>query len=377
MVKIGRARTAHLVLLCAVLTAGSVVFAVSAADAGPLEGVTAPVKEAVAPVAEVTETVTAPVKELTEPVAHPVEEATETVTQPVHEVTETVGPPVHEVTETVTQPVRETTETVAQPVKETVKPVAKQATETVGSSPATAPVKAAAGGAGQTATNTAGAAAGGPAKNAGTAAHEATGTATHTAQGAANSVIDAAPSTPAAGRDATTGTYAGAPAGRVTGQESGGPGAAAVDLGPGKDTFEVPSVDGSVRAPLGKVTAYVWPAIALTDPALAALLEGRGGRNLLIALYKMAGVPGTGQIHVAGAAASSAGAGTGPSSNRSLFSQIPSAIGEAFTADVPLPAMVFLLVVALGVIALAAAMMWDLGVVGDFFARRRRRRSWR
>jgi hypothetical protein len=328
MTSIGRARATRLVLLLsAVIMAGSVAFATSVAYGGPVEGVTGPVNESVAPI-------------------------TETVAPPVHEVTETVAPPVKEVTETVAKPVKE--------AAEAAKPPLKQAAETVATSPATAPVKAAAGTAVHTATTTTDSSSGGAGKDAGTVAHEATGTVTHIPAGTA-----LAPGATTTGTDAGAASEVVAPHG-----SGGGKPAAAVDAGPGTDIFVVPSVDGSVRAPLGRLRAYVWPAVALTRAMLA-----RGG---LLARWEQAAVrlalsPSSGE--------SASGSDGGPvrevahasggqvesSSGRSLFSKIPSALAGSFETRVPLPLMLYLLMV-FAVVGVVAFMLWD----GKVFDRRRR-----
>jgi hypothetical protein len=362
MVKTGRARSARLVLLLsAALTAASVAFAAPVADAGPLEGLTGPVKE-------VTETVTAPVTEVTKTLTPPVQEATETVTQPVHEVTET-APPVHGATEKVTQPVKE--------AAEVVKPAAKQVTETVTSSPVTAPVKAAAGTAVHTVTNTTGSSSGGAGKDAGTVLHEATGTANHTAARVTHAAEESVGSATRAASSsasavAASGTYRGSASGLVTAQASGrsGTSSAAADAGPGEDTFDVPTVDGSVRAPLGRLMAYVWPAIALTQPALAGMLEDLGQIPALRLALETLAAAGSGQGPVV-AGVHASGGQLDPSSGRSLFSKIPSAVRNLFTPTVPLPMMVGLLAAAVGVLAVFLAFAKELG----FFDRYRYRRD--
>ena len=51
------------------------------------------------------------------------------------------------------------------------------------------------------------------------------------------------------------------------------------------DKFAAPSPDGSIRAPLPKWMAYVWSAIALAWPELAAFIDrwDRDGARLLLA----------------------------------------------------------------------------------------------
>jgi hypothetical protein len=336
MLKAGRAHAVPLVLLlCVLMGSGSVAaFSAPGASAGPLEGVTGPINEAIgAPVEEVTATVTTPVTEVAETVAPPVREITETVTQPVHGVTETVTPPVHEVTETVARPARKATEAVNAPVQQVTEKVAqpvKDAAEEV--TPAVHGV-----------TKTTGSPSGGAAKSAGTVGRGATGTTTHTVHG------DAA-------------SDRGVPADAVTPHESPGSTAAstAPDLGPGNDTFAVPSRDGSVRAPLQKWLAYVWPAIALAAPGLADFLAHWELQSPSLALG--AGIDGTrsaGGFGVAGVHASSGRPEAAHSS--SPFSKIPSALGHAFMSPhVPESALAYLFFVALAVIAVGVAVRREI-----------------
>jgi hypothetical protein len=354
MVKTGRARSALLtLLLCALLTAGSVFFAAAVADAGPLEEVTGPTQGAVgAPPAvnEVTETTAPPVQELTETVAPPVKEATETVTRPVNEVTETGKPPV------------------------------KEATETITSSPRTVPVKPAASATAHAVTTTTGSSSGGPTKSAGIVVHEGTGTATRAADETVGAVTRATRTAPSSAGAEATGADAGTARDAVPPHESAGSASTAaapddgvVRFGPRDDTFEAPSVDGSIRVPLDKLMSYVWPAVALTQPTVAKFLERWEEGALRLAFETPSGRDdgALGDPVVAGVHASHDGRVEAPSPSHSLFSKIPSAIGSAFSHNAPLPMVVFILVVGLGVTSLFAAVGWDIGL----FARRRRR--WR
>jgi hypothetical protein len=334
MVKSVSARTARLVLILCTLLASGWVAAIAApgASAGPLEVVTGPVNEAVGlPLTEGTETATAPEKELTETVTGPVEEVGETVTQPVQEVTGTVIPPVRQVTETVARPANGVVEHVPQPVKgapDAVKQAVKQLDETVAAPRTTAQVAGATAPAVHTATGTIGSSSRSAAKNAGTSVRDVT--ATHTAG------------------DTVGG--AGHPIGRGPSPSSSVP-----DLGPGEDTFEVSSRDGSVRAPLRRWLAYVWPAIALTDPALADFLGGWKSQGLNVA-------PGTsGGFGVAGVHASSGRMEhrNSTSSSSPPFSKIASALGH-LPSDGPGEALAYIVIVAIMLIVLFTAARWEI-----------------
>lgn len=336
MVKTGRARTRRLVSLCALLVSGSLA-AVSAAgaSAGPLEGVTGPVEEAVAP---------------------PVGEVAERVPQPVQEITETAAPPVHEVTETTGPPAKEVTPTVTQPVNEAVKPAAKQAAETVASSPATAPVKGAAASAVNSATNTPGTSSGAAAKSAGTAAREATGAATHRIQGTVGAVTRVVhPGLPSSGGGDTAGAYGGRAADGVAPREAGRPNHA---WGPGGVTYEVPSPDGAVRAPLAKWLAYVWPAIALIGPAATNFIDRWELRSVRLAAEgDTAGGRGSGERPVVAGAHASGGRAGAPDSSSSPFSKITSAI-DYFPSNAPGAVLGYLLILAVMLIGFFVAMRW-------------------
>jgi hypothetical protein len=332
MVKSGSARTARLVQFgCGLLAAGSVAaFDAPGAFAGPLEGVTGPVTEAVVePVREATGAVTSPVQEVTEAVTQPVHEATEVVAPAVQGGTETVAPTVKEATETVTRPAKEVTEAVKPPVKVEVP------TGTSGSSSAGA-VKSAAG-----------------------VVHEVTRTATHTAEDAIGAVVtDAARSgrSSAGGDRDTEGGERGAANDAVA---SPGPGSSNATAGLGDGIFVVPPGDGSVRAPLPKWMAYVWPAIALMRPALADLLGRWERESLRLALGTGTG-SGGGPV-VAGVHASG-GRPEAEDSSSSPFSKIPSALGHAFSPGVPTSAWAYLCLAAFAVIAVGAAVRREITV---------------
>jgi hypothetical protein len=347
MVKFGSARTARLVQFgCGLLAAGSVAaFDAPGAFAGPLEGVTGPVTQAVVePVREATGAVTSPVQEVTEAVTQPVPEATEVPAPPVHEAAETVAPTVKEATETVTRPAKEATETVTRPAQEVTEAVKP-------------PVKV------HVPTGTSGSSSSGAVKSAAGAAHEVTRTATHTAEDAIGAVVtDAARSgrSSPGGDRATEGANRGAANDAVA---SPGPGSSNATAGLGAGIFVVPPGDGSVRAPLPKWMAYVWPAIALMRPALADLL-GRWERESL----RLASGTGTGSgsgggpvvagVHASGGRPAAAEA----ADSSSPFSKIPSALGDAFSPDVPTSAWAYLCLAAFAVIAVAAAVRREITV---------------
>ena len=132
---------------------------------------------------------------------------------------------------------------------------------------------------------------------------------------------------------------------------------------PGGVKFKAPSTDGSVRAPVPKWVAYVWPAIALTRPDLASFLRRweEGGMRLLLATATDARP--TGSQGVAGVHASD-DAQTGASDpSSSPFSHIPRAIG-GFTSQVPGEALAYLVIVALLVAAVFAAIKLEIARQG-------------
>jgi hypothetical protein len=325
MVKLGRSRVARLVLvICGALLVCSASFGASAADAGPLEGLSGPVREAtesveeiasgvVQPVQEVNESAPPVVAEVTETVTPPVVEATESVAAPVAKVPQTVAPRVAKVTETVAPPVVEATRAVVGPVKEVAETAARAPREVTAKVPApvvTAPTKV-------------------PSVSADDPS-EVTQPGTHGVEG------EPAPATGAAHAEPT-------------------PKATAETDGLRDDKFAAPSPDGSIRAPLPKWMAYVWPAIALAWPELAALLnrwEQDGARHL----FASDGGP-SGSHGVAAARASHDGGAASGSS--SPLAPIPSAIG-GFTSQVPEEALAYLAIVALLVAAVFFAVKFEL-----------------
>jgi hypothetical protein len=129
-----------------------------------------------------------------------------------------------------------------------------------------------------------------------------------------------------------------------------------------------PSEDGSVRAPLGKFAAYIWPAVALTRVAMPGLAKDWAKDALRRALDPADATASSGAAQgVEGAHAEHRGS---QSSGPSLFSQIPFALTGGYGPDIPLPAMVFYLVVIIGIFGVLLAMLWDLEYLG------RSRRRW-
>jgi hypothetical protein len=324
MVKTGRVHAVHLaLLLCILLASGSVgAIAATSASAGPLEGASGPVGQVVAPAEELTGTVTAPVKGATETVAPPVQGATESVSPPVQEATR----PVQEVTEAVAPAGKEATEKATPPVKEVTEPIdppTRQVTEKAASSPVKAPVGAAA----NTATNVIGTSPVGATRDAEIAAHDSTAGANH-----------ASPET-------------------VDSRKS--PVSTAPGLGPDHDTFEAPSPDGAVRAPLPKWVAYVWPAIALTGHAAANLvdyLEHDGLRLMIGTVVGLEAAAGVGPV-VAGVHASG-GRPEASDSSSSPFPRIAYELGH-FPSDGPGWVLTFLILAATLGAAAFAARRWE------------------
>jgi hypothetical protein len=310
-------------VLCALSVAISVSVSVGTASAALLEGVTGPLQE----------TVGTPIEEVTETLTPPVQEAAETVTRPVEEVGETVAPATQVATATVASP-------PVAPVKVPVAPSVQSPSTSSPPSPESS------------------------VQSAGTTVRETTGAATRAAQEAvavvSGGILSDSPSADSDGPVASpdhTGVAASAQPG-----ESDRPATVAgePDLGPGEDTFEVPSNDGSVRAPFDRWLAYVWPAVALTGPRLANLVDHWEQHTLRLALGTGAAADagsGAGPV-VKGVHASGGGPqGSGPS--HSLFSRIPSAL-DHFPRSVPASALAYLLVVAAMVLAVLIAIRWEI-----------------
>jgi hypothetical protein len=329
MVKLGRSRVACLVLVISgALLAGSASFGTSAADAGPLEGLAGPVREATESVEEIAGGVVQPVQEVTEHAPPVVTEVTETVTPPVTEVTESVAPPVEKVTQTVVPPVAKVTETVTK----TVAPPVVEATRSV--TPTVKEVSETGARASREATADA---------NAPVATTPTRGPSVTTADPSGG------PKPSTRGVEGEPGTATGAAGADATAKAtSGGDGLRA-------DRFAAPSPDGSIRAPLPKWMAYVWPAIALAWPELAAFIDRweRDGASLLLA--SDAGPTGSHGV----AAAHASHGGSAASGSSSPLAPIPDAI-SGFTSHVPGEALAYLAIVALLVAAVFFAVKFEL-----------------
>lgn len=340
MVKTRRANAVRLIVLlaCVLLASGSAATISSpGASARPIEGVTGPINEAVgAPVEEATETVTAPLGEVTGTVVPPAEEATGIVPQPVHEATETVAAPVHEATETVTRPVKE--------AGEAVKPPARHVTETVGTSPATAPVPvpAATGTAVHSVTNKAGSSSGDATESAGTVIHPVT------ARGGANSAAVNGGGPTGASRPETSG---GSPLSPRSADDAGRP-------RPADDVFEAPSSGGAVGAPVPKWIAFVWPAIALTGPALDFVARWeQDARSLVVSTGARSGA-GSGGGPVVAAVHASGGRPEARDSSSVPFPNIPYLLGH-LPSDGPGLVLTYLILAVMLVCAALAAIRWE------------------
>ncbi|MCW2981585.1 MAG: hypothetical protein JWO14_3312 [Solirubrobacterales bacterium] len=353
MPKIGSSRVSRLaVLLCGALAVGSASSNVSAADAGPLETLPGQVREATKVVEEVAKSVAPTVQEVTEAVPPPVTEVTETVTPPVVETTEAVVPPPKEAVETVTKATQEVTAKV--PSLPTTAPPRTPATPATESSSGTKAVNQAA----QTLTHDVEGAVG---EVTGTAGSGRSSAAPHTARvtnpSSGDAAVAAAGSTggaPAAaeapGASPRTDAAAGATTMRTTGRD-----------GLRDDKFATPSSDGSIRAPLPKWMAYVWPAIALAWPELAVFLDRWewDGASLLLASEGAGGPSGShgvAGVHASHDALSDASAS---GSSSSPFAPIPAAIG-GFTSHVPGEALAYLAIVGILVVAVFVAVKLEL-----------------
>jgi hypothetical protein len=330
MARIGSAHAVRLVVaLCAIL-AWTLVAAFSpiAASAGALEGVARPVGEAVgAPVQEVTETVTGTVPEA--------------VTQPAQEATEPVVPPAKETAEKLPPAAKEMTETAGPPVKAGGSPPAHLPGSTPG------PPSAAA-------------------KSAGSGVGEAAGTVNRTVEnteGAVGGAGDSAPSSSGGGNAANIPDAAptNAPAARGPDRPAGTTGLP--DVGPGANTFEAPSSDGAVRAPLPKWMAYVWPAIALTGPGLADLLGRWERQSARLALGAAPGGSASGEGPVVAGVHAHGGRPKASDSSASPFPKITAAIGHALNSEAPTSLLVYLCLVAIAAVAVFWAVSREI-VVG-------------
>jgi hypothetical protein len=148
-------------------------------------------------------------------------------------------------------------------------------------------------------------------------------------------------------------------------QDLAGPGSAAPlsadrTVGPQGNRFvPSPARDGSTAAPLPRWLAYIWPAVALARPGLADLVD-RWEAAVRVALGTSQGSgegAGTGPV-VAGVHAT--GGRPGPEdSSSSPFSKITSAVGH-FPYNASGAALGYILIVAIMVIALFAAVRWEI-----------------
>lgn len=114
-----------------------------------------------------------------------------------------------------------------------------------------------------------------------------------------------------------------------------------------------PTKNGSTGSPLPRWVAYVWPAVALTGPHLVSL-----GEHLGEAIAQLAPGPSAGgEGGVAGVHAS--GGRPDAASSSSLFSRLPSEVGNTFSS-VPTPVFVYLGLLLLAVIAVALAVRREI-----------------
>jgi hypothetical protein len=334
MPKIGRSRVTCLVVgVFGALAVGSASSSVSAAHAGPLESLPGQVREATEVVEEVAKGAAPIVREVTEAAPPPVTEVTETVSPPVVEATEAVVPPAKEAAETVTRAIQEVTAKVPAPPT-TAAPKLPTATVTESSSGTKAVTQAA-----QTLTHDAETVAGG-----------ATGTDRSSRPPAAEGGrIPAAPAAPEdPGASARSEVSSAEATSRATGRD-----------GLRDDRFVTPSTDGSIRAPLPRWMAYVWPAIALAWPQFAGLLDQweREGASLLLASQGEGGPIGS--QGVAGVHASHDASSAASASGSSMPFGPIAAVG-GFTSHVPGEALAYLAIVAFLVVAIFFAVKLEL-----------------
>lgn len=336
---IGRARSRHLVLLlCITIPCWVGAFAASA-SAGPLDGVTGPVSEAVGePVREVVETVTPPLQETTEAKSGPVQEVTETP-PPVREVAEAATPPVEKIAKEVTPSVKAAAETVAHP----------PASPSPGSprSPAgqvAGTVRGAVSAAGATTTPKA----------------EAVNRAT---SGAAEDLTETVRPAPKYARPSGSGSTVPAPD-EVTNRGPASPPSSEPTARPRGATFvPSPSKTGATAAPLPKWVSYIWPAVALLGPDLVNLLD-RSEPVLRQMFGTSDGSGGDGAVagvHASGGRFGPSGSSStaSPSSPSSPFSRITSAVGQ-FPYNVSGAVLAYILIVAIMLIGLFVAIRWEI-----------------
>lgn len=330
MSKLGRARAARLaLLLCASLTAISLSFGVSGAEAASLEGATGTVDETVG---GTVEKALEAEEEVTNPVTPPVEEVVEPAPPPVEEVTEAVVPPVKKAAESAVQTTKEATRNVPPPVAAST-PKAPKAPEAARS----------VSGAAKSGTDTVGEALGGATRS----ARSSTGGRT---AGSPNADAVAAPGAVPHPEAARSTSNAKVP--------EGGGGMRGVDR------FTAPTTDGAVRAPLPKWAAYVWPAIALPWPEPAHLLQRFGPNKirLLLAIATAAAPTATAQTGSDGIAAahSSHGARAGaPDHSSPPLMDIPSVFGGVISRE-PEEVLAYFVIVALLVAAVFAVVRYEI-----------------
>jgi hypothetical protein len=349
MSKIRRIRVTRLAsLFCLSLAAGSVFFTASSAAASPLDGLTAQLEEAArratSTVDQVAATVTTP-----PPVSSP---------PPVPPVADKAPPPVATATDRATAEVRKLPRAAAKLPLPPLPKAAAKPPELSGQPP----VSDGNGGEGSPT---------GPVTRTIETASQAAAT---TVEAVGQTVESTSPSAV----DRATGTAPTPPAPEVV---PAGPqtaeDAASADEASASDAASAyvrggflpsPSNDGSVRAPLGKWAAYIWPAVALTRAVLPSVSKDWAKDALRLALDPADATARSGAAQgVAGAHAEHLG---GPSSGSPLFSQLRSALTGGYGPELPLPAKVFFLTVVLGIFGLFITMLWDLGYL------RRPRRRW-
>jgi hypothetical protein len=307
-------------LLCALQAAGSFLLGAPVAHAGLTEALPGTTAE-----------LTGAVEEVAKGVVPPVQETVETVAPPAAQVTETVAPPATEATGTATQAVEEVTHAAGEAADEATHSVPTPPPVSTPKVPAAPTVHLPAAGSGSGSGG--GAAAAEPVRSAPRAASPETA--------AAPDYSEAAPE----------------PQPEDGGVRSESEGAKS----PGGDRFKAPSTDGSVRAPLPKWVAYVWPAVALTRPDLVNLWRRweREAPGFLLSL-----VGGGGEIGhqgIAGVHAAHDGRAAGHSSDGSTspLAKIPAAVG-GFTSGLPEEALAYLVLVAILVAAVFAGVKYEM-----------------
>jgi hypothetical protein len=211
------------------------------------------------------------------------------------------------------------------------------------------------------------AAAAGTATRSADGAVAAAGTTTRSADGvieAARNDAEAATGTTLPSTPAPTGMDADTTADTTAGPDPGAPqaadpAAAPTDLPRAQRNGFVPSPaeNGATGAPLPRWIAYVWPAVALTGPYLASIGEHLAEVSAYLAAGPSASSGGGASQGVAGVHASGGAPETAGSSP--LFQRITSAGGDAF-ASVPTPALVYLGLLALAVIAVGLAVRREI-----------------